>query len=125
MERRVTVTKFGEIEPAKPVTNKGAGSRVRRLITRDREGSDRLMLGVSVGDPYQEPISWSYDDVDEVYYMVSGEKLLQYEYPNGEKGEVRLRPGDACYLPRKVKYTSWNPGNIPYVIVYVTNPPLM
>ena len=125
MDRKVKVVKFRDVEPAKPITDKGAGSRVRRLITRDREGSDRLMLGVSIGDPYQEAISWSYDDFDEVYYVVSGEKLLQYEYSNGEKGEVRLGPGDACYLPRNVKYTSWNPGNIPYVIVYALNPPLI
>lgn len=124
MGKQVKVVKFSEVEPAKPITQKGAGSRVRRLITKQREGSENIMLGVSIGDPYQEEISWSYPDTDEVYFMVSGEKTLFWESPNGEKGEVKIVAGDAVYLPAKIKYRSVNQGSAPYFLVYATHPSL-
>jgi mannose-6-phosphate isomerase-like protein (cupin superfamily) len=117
MEKQVKVVKSKDVEPEKPITEKGAGSRVRRLITKRREGSDNIMLGVSIGDPFQEEISWSYPDTDEVYFMVSGEKTLFWEDPKGKKGEVRIVAGDAVYLPAGFKYRSTNQGSIPYFLI--------
>jgi hypothetical protein len=39
-----------ESRTSKPVTSKGAGSRVRKAYYERPRGSDRLMLGVSIGD---------------------------------------------------------------------------
>jgi hypothetical protein len=45
-------------------------THVRRVITRFREGSQKLMLGICTIDPGGEPFEFSYPDKDEVYYVL-------------------------------------------------------
>jgi len=46
MEKQIKVIKFREMEPEKPITHKGAGSRGRRLLTKQRYGSEKIILEV-------------------------------------------------------------------------------
>jgi len=93
--------------------------RVRRLITKSREGSEKLMLGVSFIDPSNEPYSWSYVENDEVYFVVRGKLKIQWNDKEATAGE-----GDAVFLPAGWKYRVTNPGVEPTMIVYVLSPPI-
>ncbi len=93
------------------------GLRVRRLITKKRESSNRLMLGIATMDP-GESLVWTYEDKDEVYYIVRGKIALQWD---GQK--VEAKEGDAVFLPMGWNYTVKNSGTEPVMIVYVLSPP--
>lgn len=93
--------------------------RVRRLITKGREGSEKLMLGVSFMDPTNKPYSWSYSENDEVYFVVRGRLKLQWN-----DKEAIAEEGDAVFLPAGWKYRVRNPGVEPTMIVYVLSPPI-
>lgn len=121
MKKQVKVVRVMDIEPL-PLAKRGP--RVRRAITKERDGSDKIMLGLSISEPFGDEINWRYADTDEVYYMVSGEKTLWWEDQDGNTGEVKIAAGDAAFLPAGIKYRSINSGTTPYMLVYATCPPL-
>lgn len=120
-EREVKVVKVMDVAPKLLIPK---GPQLRRAITHQREGSDRLMLGYSICEPHGDELVWKYEDEDEVYYMVKGEKTLWWEAPDGRNGKVIIQTGDAAYLPAGLKYRSINSGEEPYHLVYAINPPL-
>lgn len=92
------------------------GLRVRRLITKKREDSGNLLLGIAMADP-GEGLRWSYAKNDEVYFIVRGKITLKY----GEE-EVEAGEGDAVYLPMGWDYELKNTGTEPMMLVYVLSP---
>lgn len=95
------------------------GFRVRRLVTRSRTGSEKLMLGVTHIDPSCKGYNWSFKDKDEVYYILRGRITLRYE---GKR--VDAQEGDAVYLPSGLEYHLDNAGTESATLVYVLTPPL-
>ena len=76
-----------------PTDMAASGVRVRRLITKKREDSEKLMVGVCFMDPGEQTIKWSslekdplvlksvrngeahYGSMEEIYYVIRGEKM--------------------------------------------------
>jgi mannose-6-phosphate isomerase-like protein (cupin superfamily) len=114
MVRELKVTNIGErdSEALNSVT------RVKRLITKSREGSQNLMLGICFIDPGGEPFEFSYPDKDEVYYMLTGKIIVHWD---GNKTEVKA--GDAVFFPAGGKYATYNEGPEPSYFVYCLYPP--
>ncbi|MBI2873780.1 MAG: DUF861 domain-containing protein [Firmicutes bacterium] len=121
MLKEVKVVKVMQVQPRSLVEK---GPQVRRAITGWREGSDRLMLGYSITEPFGSELTWKYEKEDEVYYMISGEKTLWWEAPDGRTGVSIIRAGDAAYLPAGFRFRSINSGKEPYHLVYAITPPL-
>lgn len=86
------------------------------MITKKREDSSLLLLGVAMADP-GEGLSWCYEEKDEVYFIVRGKITLKY----GDE-EVEAKEGDAVYLPMGWKYELKNTGTEPMMLVYVLSP---
>ena len=95
------------------------GFRVKRLITRSREGSDKLMLGLCFIDPHASGYKWFFSDKDEVYYVLKGRARLKWG-----GSSVEIKEGDAVYLPAGNEYELENLGDEEAVIVYVLSPPI-
>lgn len=94
MNKEVKIVNMKEVKP-KMIAK---GVRVKRLITKRREGSDTIMLGVGWGDPDSEEV-WSYSVEDEVYFVLRGGLTLFWADNKSE-----LRDGDAVYLPAGIEY---------------------
>lgn len=118
--KRVTVTNVREVPAVRPHgTVVPEGFLVRRLITRARSGSDRLMLGVCTIEVGSGGYEWVFEDREEVYYIIRGRVKLCFDGSCVEAGE-----GDAVYLPAGWRYRLENVGDEPALIVYVLTPPL-
>jgi mannose-6-phosphate isomerase-like protein (cupin superfamily) len=103
--------------------------RIKRLITRDRHGSE-LTLGVCVMDPGEETNRWSsrpendagpgehwYGPVEETYYCIRGQLTLIWD-----EGEIAFGPDDAVYLAPGWHYRLRNTGSEPAFFVYNMHP---
>lgn len=121
-----------------PTDMAASAVRVRRLITRKREGSEKLMVGVCFMDPGEQTIKWSsletdslalknvkdgeahYGPMEEIYYVIRGEKM----FLKCDGRDHPLKKGDAVYLPPGHEYQLRNEGSQPSMFVYVINPAL-
>ena len=97
----------------------GRDKRVLRdtyyLIDADKGPSQRLTLGVTTIYPTGSTTGHSHDDREEVYYVVSGEGVMvvgEDEYP--------IKAGDALYVPPCEYHTTFQSGNAPLTVVWVT-----
>lgn len=103
--------------------------RIRRLITREKQGSN-LMLGVCVMDPGEETNLWSsaperdvaegdhwYGPVEETYYCIRGSLKLTWD-----EGEIDFGPDDAIYLAPGWHYRLKNTGSDQAFFVYNMTP---
>jgi mannose-6-phosphate isomerase-like protein (cupin superfamily) len=113
LNKEVKIVNMKDIEP-KVVAR---GVRVKRLITKRREGSDRIMLGIGWGDPASEEV-WRYSVKDEVYFVLRGGLTLFWSDNTSE-----LRDGDAVYLPAGIKYRLVYHKKDNFII-YALSPPL-
>ncbi len=93
--------------------------RVRRLITKGREGSDKIMFGVVFVEPGNKPLKWKYEVEDEVYFILKGEVTI---YCNNKK--IKVKEGDAIYLPAGEKHGLINEGKESATIIYALSPPI-
>lgn len=97
----------------------GRAKRVLRdtyyLIDPQNSPSQRLTLGVTTIYPTGSTTGHSHDDREEVYYVVSGEGIMlvgEDEYP--------IKAGDALYVPPSEYHTTFQSGNAPLTVVWVT-----
>lgn len=103
--------------------------RIKRLITRERNGSE-LTLGVSELAPGEESNRWSsmteddaapgehwYGPVEETYYCLRGHLTLTWD-----EGVIEFGPDDAVYLAPGHHYHLKNNGSETAVIVYNMHP---
>ena len=85
------------------------------LIDNKNSASQRLTMGQTTIYPTGSTTGHSHDDMEEVYYVVSGEGEMIV-------GEDRyaIKAGDALYVPPSEFHTTIQSGNTPLVVVWVT-----
>jgi len=95
----------------------------RRLITKARENSERLMMGLITMKKGAEPWAWSAEEgeifagVDEVNYILEGRGRLSW----GTKS-IGIEAGDAIYYPPGWRYTIANEGDGDLKFLFVLTP---
>lgn len=85
------------------------------LISPDNSASRRLTLGNTTIYPTGSTTGHAHDDIEEVYFVVSGEGRMvvgDEEYP--------IKAGDALYVPPSEFHTTFQSGNQPLVLIWVT-----
>jgi len=85
------------------------------LIDAKNSPSRRLTIGHTTVYPTGSTTGHSHDNMEEVYYVVSGEGTMVVgddEYP--------IVQGDALYVPPGEFHTTIQKGNLPLVLVWVT-----
>lgn len=86
------------------------------LIAPSDSPSRNLTMGHTTIYPTGSTTGHSHDDMEEVYYVVSGEGIMvvgQDEYP--------IKAGDALYVPPGEFHTTVQTGNLPLTVVWVTS----
>ncbi|MCL2057533.1 MAG: cupin domain-containing protein [Oscillospiraceae bacterium] len=85
------------------------------LIEQGIAPSRTLTMGQTVIYPTGSTTGHSHDDMEEVYYVISGEGEMvvgEDRYP--------VRAGDALYVPPGEFHTTFQKGNLPLTVVWVT-----
>lgn len=118
MDKEVKVVRTEDVPQVTPLQCTADGFRVRRLITKKRLGSEKLMLGLSYIDPGCKGYKWTFNENDEVYYIIKGKITLHYD-----DKKVDAQEGDALLLPSGLRYQLDNAGTESVILVYVLNPP--
>ena len=85
------------------------------LIDPESSPSKNLKLGNTIIYPEGTTTGHSHDDMEEVYYVVSGSGIMVV----GED-EYQIKPGDSLYVPPGEFHTTRQVGNLPLVLVWVT-----
>ena len=85
------------------------------LIERDISPSRTLTMGQTVIYPTGSTTGHSHSDTEEVYYVVSGEGEMEV---GGDRYPIKA--GDALYVPPGEFHTTYQSGNLPLVVVWVT-----
>jgi mannose-6-phosphate isomerase-like protein (cupin superfamily) len=85
------------------------------LVERGVSPSQTLTMGQTIIYPTGSTTGHAHPDTEEVYYVVSGEGEMvvgEDRYP--------IKPGDALYVPPGEFHTTFQTGNVPLVVVWVT-----
>jgi mannose-6-phosphate isomerase-like protein (cupin superfamily) len=85
------------------------------LIEQGISPSRVLTMGQTTIYPTGSTTGHSHDDMEEVYYVISGEGEMVVgddRYP--------IRTGDALYVPPGEFHTTFQKGNMPLAVVWVT-----
>lgn len=85
------------------------------LVDPDAGRSQRLKMGLTVIYPTGSTTGHTHDDVEEVYYVISGEGIMVV----GDS-EFPIKSGDALYVPPGAFHTTHQRGNLPLTVVWVT-----
>lgn len=85
------------------------------LISPDNSPSEKLTLGHTIIYPTGKTTGHSHDDMEEVYYITQGVGIM-------EIGEERfpIKAGDAFYVPFGKFHVTYNTGNQPLAMTWVT-----
>lgn len=114
MPRKITVIDPADVEP---VLLRAGNIISRRLVTRRKDGSERMSFHVNVIKGGNQSIGVVYPDKDEINYMVRGEATVSAD------GECyRVRDGMIWNIPAGRKYDIRNDKEI--VLISVFSPPL-
>lgn len=84
------------------------------LIDPEESPSRRLKMGYTVIYPTGTTTGHTHDE-EEVYYVISGEGVMVV----GDD-EFAIKAGDALYVPPRVFHTTYQRGNIPLTVLWVT-----
>jgi mannose-6-phosphate isomerase-like protein (cupin superfamily) len=112
------VTKISIIDPADvdPILLRAGNIVSRRLVTRKKDGSERMSFHINVLKGGNRSIGVVYPDQDEINYMVRGEATISFD---GERH--RLRDGMVWNIPAGRSYDIENEEEI--VLISVFSPP--
>jgi len=77
--------------------------------------SQRLTMGYTTIYPTGTTTGHTHDDMEEVYFVISGEGIMVV----GED-EFEIKPGDGLYVPPGVFHTTYQRGNLPLTVLWVT-----
>ncbi len=86
-----------------------------KLIEAGKSPSQRLTMGITTIYPTGSTTGHSHDDMEEVYYVVAGAGEMVV-------GDDRfdIRTGDSFYVPPGEYHTTFQSGNMPLTILWVT-----
>jgi mannose-6-phosphate isomerase-like protein (cupin superfamily) len=85
------------------------------LIDPENSPSKNLTMGYTVIYPTGKTTGHAHDDMEEVYYILSGKGKMLI----GEE-EFPIQGGDAFYVPFGQYHVTYNTGNQPLAMVWVT-----
>lgn len=85
------------------------------LIDPEQSPSKSLKMGYTTIYPTGTTTGHAHDDMEEVYYVISGEGVMVV----GED-EFPIRTGDALYVPPGAFHTTYQRGNLPLTVLWVT-----
>lgn len=84
------------------------------LFDNDKGPSRSVKMGYTVIYPTGTTTGHAHDE-EEVYFVISGEGIMQV---GDDKFEIK--PGDALYVPPGLFHTTYQRGNVPLTVVWVT-----
>jgi mannose-6-phosphate isomerase-like protein (cupin superfamily) len=122
MKKEVKVVRTEDIMAVTPYQSEVKGYSARRLVTKKRMGSEKLMVGIVEIEPNAKGYRWSYSEAegnDEVYYVLQGKIRLSYE-----ERFIDARKGDAIFLPAGREYRLDNRQSRPARLIYALSPPI-
>lgn len=109
--KTVKVVRLGEVQPTII-----PGEVIQRLITKKREGSERMSLSVSrIQKGFDLPIDSG--ETDWIMYLLEGTAKISWE---GGKAEVK--PGMAAYIPAGTKWRYQT--DVENVGIFLLSPPV-
>ncbi|MDY6914092.1 MAG: cupin domain-containing protein [Planctomycetota bacterium] len=85
------------------------------LVDPDSGPSQRLKMGHTTIYPTGKTTGHAHDDMEEVYFVVSGKGIMGIG-----SDEFPIEAGDAFYVPPGQHHVTYQRGNIPLTIVWVT-----
>jgi len=85
------------------------------LVDNENGPSQRLKMGYTTIYPTGTTTGHTHDDMEEVYFVISGEGIMVV----GEE-EFEIKPGDGLYVPPGVYHTTYQRGNLPLTVLWVT-----
>jgi len=85
------------------------------LVDPEKGPSRSLKMGYTTIYPTGTTTGHTHDDLEEVYFVISGEGVMVV----GED-EFAIKPGDGLYVPPGVYHTTYQTGNIPLTVLWVT-----
>ncbi len=85
------------------------------LIDPEDSPSQKLKMGHTTIYATGRTTGHAHEDMEEVYYVVAGEGVMKV----GDD-EFPIRTGDAFYVPPGEHHTTWQTGNIPLTVLWVT-----
>jgi mannose-6-phosphate isomerase-like protein (cupin superfamily) len=85
------------------------------LVDPKDSPSQRLTMGHTTIYPTGTTTGHTHDNMEEVYYVISGEGVMVV----GED-EFEIKPGDGLYVPPGAFHTTYQKGNQPLTVLWVT-----
>lgn len=85
------------------------------LVDKDNGPSMNLTMGHTTIYPTGTTTGHAHEDMEEVYFVISGEGIMVV----GED-EFEIKPGDGLYVPPGVFHTTYQRGNMPLTVLWVT-----
>ena len=85
------------------------------LIDPEHSPSKNLTMGYTVIYPTGKTTGHAHDDMEEVYYILSGKGKMAID-----EDEFPIKAGDAFYVPFGAFHVTYNTGNEPMAMVWVT-----
>ena len=87
------------------------------LIDPKNSPSQKLKMGHTTIYATGKTTGHAHGDMEEVYFVVSGEGLMEIG-----KEKLPIKAGDAFYVPPGEYHTTYQKGNIPLTVLWVTCP---
>jgi mannose-6-phosphate isomerase-like protein (cupin superfamily) len=85
------------------------------LIDKENSPSRRLTMGYTTIYPTGSTTGHAHEDMEETYFVISGKGVMVV----GED-EFEIEQGDALYVPPGEYHTTYQRGNMPLVVLWVT-----
>ena len=85
------------------------------LINRENSPAKKLNMGYTMIYPTGTTTGHIHDDMEEMYFVISGKGIMVV----GED-EFEIEQGDALYVPPGEFHTTYQRGNMPLVVLWVT-----
>ncbi len=85
------------------------------LINNQNSPSKRLTMGYTTIYPTGSTTGHTHDDMEETYYVISGKGVMVVGQDRFE-----IEQGDALYVPPGEYHTTYQSGNMPLVVLWVT-----
>ena len=122
MKFRVNVNEMNPDEDKRSLRHRVASrdSEILRdtyyLIDPERSPSKNLTMGYTIIYPTGKTTGHAHDDMEEVYYFLTGRGKMMV----GDD-EYTIQAGDALYVPFGEYHVTYNTGNEPLAMVWVTS----